>query len=242
MSANHIHSSHLAQKAHYQSTGPQRLDPTSISTSNHIPGGSLPGPGNHNAHSHLTVGQTVTIQHSQFASDGILPSINTLRQNPSVSQSVAEVMATYENQAKQEAALGKGHQTKKSGRFNTTDTITSEPKLRWPNEGYHGVNGRKRIVYNDLSLPEWAVGQLSNIYQIHDPTTVKRALLQTIMALKDATSLPWPAVHSAYANSIHDIEQGVLTWDNHTQWSLNRLSASQIAMANANIATHQENL
>ena len=187
MSANHIHSSHLAQKAHHQSTGPLRSDPTSGSTSNHIPCGSLPGPSNHN---------------SQFASDGILPSINTLGQNPSVLQSVAEVMATYENQAKQEAALGKGHQTKISGRFNTTDTITSVLELRWPNEGYHLVNGRKRIVYDELSLPEWAVGQLSNIYQIHDPTTMKRALLQTIMALKDTTSLPWPAVRSVYAKAM----------------------------------------
>ena len=140
MSANHIHSSHLAQKAHHQSTGPQRPDPTSVSTSNHIPCGSLPGPSNHHAHSNLTVGQTITNQHSQFALDGILPSINTLRQNPSVSQSVAEVMATYENQAKQEATLGKGPQTKKSGHFSTTDTITSVSELRWPNEGYHDVH------------------------------------------------------------------------------------------------------
>ena len=148
-------------------------------------------------------------------------------------------MATYENQAKQEAAIGKGQQGKKSGRFNTTDTITSVPELRWPNEGYHSVSGRKHMVYDDLLLPEWAVGQLRNIYQIHDPATIKKALLQTIMALKDATSLPWPAVRSAYANSMHNMEQGILTWINHTQWSLNGLSVSQIAIANANTIANQ---
>ena len=91
-------------------------------------------------------------------------------------------MATYENQAKQGAAIGKGHQVKKSGHFNTTDTITSVPKLRWPNEGYHGVNGRKRIVYDDISLHELAVGQLSNLFSNLRPNYSKKALLQTIMA------------------------------------------------------------
>ena len=70
---------------------------------------------------------------------------------------------------------------------------------------------------------------------------VKKALLQTILALKDTTSLPWQAVRAAYANSMHDMEQGFPTWDDQMQWSLNRLSASQIAMANANIVTTQGN-
>ena len=94
-------------------------------------------------------------------------------------------------------------------------------------------------MYDDLSLPEWAVGQLNNIYQIQDPVVVKKALLQTIMALKDATSLPRVAVRSAYANSMHEMEQGTLSWDDQTQWSLNRLSASQIGMANANLSSSQ---
>ena len=187
-----------------------------------------------------TVGQVMgDQQQSVFNTDGILPNINSLRQNPSISQSVAQIMSSYETQAKQEAAIGKNQHTRKSGRYNTMDTIMSAPELRWPNEGYHNTNGKKRVVYDDLSLSEWAVGQLNNIYQIQDPVVVKKALLQTIMALKDATSLPWVAVRSAYANSMHKMEQGTLSWDDQTQWSLNRLSASQIAMANANISSAQ---
>ena len=187
-----------------------------------------------------TVGQvTGEQQQSVFNADGILPNINSLRQNPSISQSVAQIMSSYETQAKQEAAIGKNQHTRKSGRYNTMDTIMSAPELRWPNEGYHNTSGKKRVVYDDLSLSEWAVGQLNNIYQIQDPVVVKKALLQTIMALKDATSLPWVAVQSAYANSMHEMEQGTLSWDDQTQWSLNRLSASQIAMANANLSSSQ---
>ena len=36
----------------------------------------------------------------------------------------------------------------------------------------------------------------------------------------------------AWAASMHEVEEGTLSWANTTQWSLNRLSASQIAMTN----------
>ena len=48
--------------------------------------------------------------------------------------------------------------------------------------------------------------------------------------MTDATSLPWAAVRKAYAVSMHEIEKGTLTWDNSTQWSVNQISPSQIAM------------
>ena len=56
----------------------------------------------------------------------------------------------------------------------------------WANEGFHGGQGKKRSLYNDLTLTQWAVGQLSNVYQIKDPGVLRQSLLQTILALKDA--------------------------------------------------------
>ena len=64
-------------------------------------------------------------------------------------------------------------------------------------------------------------GQLANIYSIQDHTVARQALLQVIHSMRDATSLPWVAVRNAYASSMHDVEEGILTWDNTTQWSLN---------------------
>ena len=83
------------------------------------------------------------------------------------------------------------------------------------------------------------MGQLSNIYYIQDPLLVKQVLLQVILSLRDATSLPWQAVRSAWGNSMHEIEQGSLQWADSTQWALNRLSTSQIAMANASQISSQ---
>ena len=117
-----------------------------------------------------------------------------------------------------------------SGRYNTVDAIISETERRWPNEGFHGGQGKKRLTYDELTLPQWVAGQLANIYSIRDHTVARQALLQVIHSMRDATSLPWVAVRNAYSSSMHDVEEGILTWDNTTQWSLNRLSASQIAM------------
>ena len=61
--------------------------------------------------------------------------------------------------------------------------------------------------------------------------------------MKDATSLPWQAVRSTWATSMHEVEEGRLTWGDATQWALNCLSASQIGMANANLTAssgHQQ--
>ena len=95
----------------------------------------------------------------------------------------------------------------------------------------------KRVVYDELTMPQWVVGQLSNIFHMKDQVTARHALLQVILAMKDATSLPWTAVRSAWATSMHDLEEGNLGWQDATQWSLNRISASQISMATSQSIT-----
>ena len=95
-----------------------------------------------------------------------------------------------------------------------------------------GANGKKTVCYYEWLLPKWAVGQLNNVFHIQDLITARLALLQVILARKDATSLPWEAVRSAWGNSMHGIEPGTIVWEDSFQWSLNRLLESQIAMAN----------
>ena len=47
------------------------------------------------------------VNQAQFNADGILPSLSTLRQNQDISQSVNQVLSSYENQARLEATQGK---------------------------------------------------------------------------------------------------------------------------------------
>ena len=78
-------------------------------------------------------------------------------------------------------------------------------------------------------------GQLTNIHAISENILVKQAILQITLAMHDAASLPWAAVKSAWAYSMHEVEEGLLSWADSTQWAINRLSASQAALAQPQI-------
>ena len=68
---------------------------------------------------------------------------------------------------------------------------------------------------------------------MQDPLTSKQALTQVVCAMKDAVSLPFTAVKNAWACSMHELEEGNLSWADSTQWALNRLSASQVSLVNS---------
>ena len=159
-------------------------------------------------------GTTAVLQH-----EWVVPSLENLRSLPNVSQAVTNALAAYEDQAKS-TLLGK---QRRSGHYNTTDIAQNPPEFRWPNEGCHSSAGKKGYLMRNC---QWVTGQLSNVYNMKDPFTAKHSLLQVILACKDATSLPWGAVRSSWATSMHDLEEGNLHWEDATQWSINRISAS----------------
>ena len=117
----------------------------------------------------------------------MVPSLENLRRLPNISEAVTNALATYEDQAKS-SLLGK---QRRSGRYNTTDIALNPPEIRWPNEGYHSSAGKKGVPYDELSMAQWVTGQLSNVYNMKDSNSARHALLQVILVVKDATSLPW---------------------------------------------------
>ena len=66
--------------------------------------------------------------------DAVIPNLQSLRMNPTVSDAVNGLLASYDGQAQQELSQGKPQSAKRSGHFNTHDTISTHPHLRWPNE------------------------------------------------------------------------------------------------------------
>ena len=87
----------------------------------------------------------------EIQSDEVVPTLEALRRAPSISSSVTQLLESYEEQAR--ASL-QGRQAKKSGRYNTTDIVYTTPEYRWPNEVYHAPAGKKKVAYDDLTLPQ----------------------------------------------------------------------------------------
>ena len=136
-----------------------------------------------------------------------------MRSIPSISPAVSQLLASYDDEADQDAMPGKGsNYRKKSGRYHITDTSVVGPQFRWPNEGLISNFHLKKPTYDDLNMAQWVSGQLNNILLIEDNVTLKNVLTQVAMAMSEAVSLPWPAVRSARAVSMTDIEPGRLAW------------------------------
>ena len=98
-----------------------------------------------------------------------------------------------------------------------------------------GQMEKKRLLYDDLSMPQWVAGRL-NILPMQDHNTAEQALVQVIAAMKDAASIPFTAVKNAWACSKHELEEGNLAWGDATQWALNRSSVSQVLMISSHSA------
>ena len=96
---------------------------------------------------------TNTLQHQNSRRDAVVPSLDGLRSNPTLTQAVSQILSTYEGQARLDAGQGKASNTQCSGRFNATDIVTTPPELRWANEGFHGVKGRNASYMTTLPSP-----------------------------------------------------------------------------------------
>ena len=182
--------------------------PTAISSRSHV---SLP-PNDHLLQPDMT---------------GEAPTLDMLRSQPSANQAADEVIDQMDSSVRRRMMATTN--PRKSGRFNSSDLPGADPMLRWPNEGTKVISGKRKIPYDDLSIPQWVYGQVTNILQVRFYPIQNYMLIQLVYAMKDAAHLPWHAVRDAYASSMHDIEEGTLQWSDTIQWSINRLGASRTA-------------
>ena len=94
---------------------------------------------------------------------------------------------------------------------------------------------KKRLLYDDLSMPQWLAGQLTNILHMQGHVIARQALVQVIAAMKDPVSICFTAMKNAC--SVHEQEEGNLAWGDYTQRALNRLRASQVLMIGSHSAS-----
>ena len=97
----------------------------------------------------MFTGQTAVMEASR---DAIISSVDAVRNIPSISLAVSKLLAQYEEQTHQDIVPGKDFIRKKSGHYNTTDTCTAKPELRWPNEGYCSVPRAKAKIIQEKSV------------------------------------------------------------------------------------------
>ena len=109
----------------------------------------------------------------------MVPGVDVLRPIPSVSSAVTQLLALYDHHGAQDTLPGRGNSARrKSGRYNTSDTTFVGSGFRWPNEGLATASHTKKPAYDDLSLAQRVIGQLSNIVLFEDSTLLRNVLSQ----------------------------------------------------------------
>ena len=128
-----------------------------------------------------------------------IPLLDALRSRPTSTQVADHFLQGLEATVKSNITQ---KNLRKSGRYNIHEIPSCSAQYRWPNEGINTAQGRRRLPYDELSIPQWVAGQLTNILQVCDPNTQQSMINQVIATMKDAASLPWLAARAAYAHSM----------------------------------------
>ena len=90
--------------------------------------------------------------HNTINRDAVTPGVDVLRSIPRISSAVTHLLASYDQQAVQDALAGRDYVTRqKSVRCNTTDTTLVGPQLRWPNEGLVSASHAKKQPMMNMS-------------------------------------------------------------------------------------------
>ena len=67
----------------------------------------------------------------------------------------------------------------------------SDPIMRWPNEGCFAGSMKKRVTYDDLTLGQFASGQINNILEVANPQIARAMLHQLSETISSAENLSW---------------------------------------------------
>ena len=81
---------------------------------------------------------------SDVLRDAIIPSLESIGRLLNVSEAEADILASYDGQVGEETLWCKS--SRRSGRYNNYDTISTSPELRWPNESFHGSSGKNMVT------------------------------------------------------------------------------------------------
>ena len=131
------------------------------------------------------------------------------KKDPQVQALVAERLQQLEAECKVDNTQGK---RKRSGRYNTTDSSASVPARRWANKAVLVGPAKRRVIFDDLTETQFVMGFIKNAQDTLDTLMRQYILLERYELLKLADCTSWSVARGAYIASMHDIEEGQITW------------------------------
>ena len=156
---------------------------------------------------------TIRINTSQEAVEKRGKADDNWRLGPRIQALVAERIQQLDAGTRAESLQGK---LQRSGRYNTTDNLTSASYRRWPNEGNLVGPARCHLSFDDLNMTQFVMGFIKNVNDTLDSLTRQYVLAEFYDLMKLADSTSWSATKGAFNSSMHSIEDGKIGWSDHT--------------------------
>ena len=144
-----------------------------------------------------------------YKAQGVIPTREYLANSVDVQREVSKRLAELETTTRAELP-GNTHKFK-SGRFRTSESSVNN-FVRWPHEMVYIGASRKRILYDELTPVQWMLGFLRCLQEQRDTATSQHMLSHGINVLQDAVDVSFPVAKGAYAVTMHEMEEGRVTW------------------------------
>ena len=157
--------------------------------------------------------------------------VQDLRTDPMIQAVVAERVNV--------AAQAAGKQ-RTSGRINTQYNAEPDPTKRWPNEVFNvGSDNKKRPTFDNLTSGQFIWGFVKNVREVQDIETKNRMLEELGNIVKLSETGGWDVARDAFAEMMHKIEDGELTWGDRTELMHLRIDTTVSATQSAVRASGQ---
>ena len=89
---------------------------------------------------------------------------------------------------------------------------------------------KRRVTFDDLTESQFVMGFIKNAQDTLDTLMRQYMLLELYELLKLADSTSWSVARGAYIASMHDIEEGQITWMDHSTLLQRRMTHTHAAV------------
>ena len=146
---------------------------------------------------------------TQESTDTVIPSLQALRNSADIHRKVnARYQELEDNNQIEQGSLELLLQTLHKKVKN------DKPKVKWPQDLAFVGTLRRRLTFEQLTLPQWLLGFLRIRQEEQDPQ-VKENMIEYLTELaQDACDYSWDAAKGAHSVLLHRMGDGVLNWAN----------------------------
>ena len=145
--------------------------------------------------------------------DSVLPDLSHIRASKVIQKQIGRSLAKL---TKNQSEDNENSQKLKSKRGGPVDVVVQQ-KVSWPHEHILGDQNRKRLTYDQITMPQFVQGFVKNILDEQNPQYREHMLQHLGDIMKDTSDFSWQSAKASHADLLCEMERGKVTWQDTTR-------------------------